>query len=189
MELRAKSAKCSVTRTLALLAAVSCLAPAARAQGERCGVGKDFEFQALEQIKTGVQSEVEDGLQLLKHATEICPSFGDAWYYRSLFERKLGQSPRANYSLDKAKLFGSEAMDSGANPFVLSAPPRPGENKLPSLRNKWALVVGISACTTPPRTPRILPPRWSIPRSDGSLPPTCMCWAKRRSPRGTLKKS
>ncbi len=144
MELWPKSVKCSVTRALALLAAISCLAPAALAQGERCGVGKDFEFQALEQIKTGVQSEVEDGLQLLKHATEICPSFGDAWYYRSLFERKLGQAPRANYSLDKAKLFGSEAMDSGANPFVLSAPPRPGETKLPALRNKWALVVGIS---------------------------------------------
>lgn len=129
---------------LLLLALASCLVPAACAQSERCGVGKDFEFQALEQIKSGAQSEVEDGLQLLKHATEICAGFGDAWYYRSLFERKLGQTPKANYSLDKAKLFGSEAMDSGANPFVLSAPPKPGENNLPPLRNKWALVVGIS---------------------------------------------
>ena len=63
-------------------------------QSERCGVSKDFEVQALEQIKTGTTSEVEDGLQLLKHATETCASFGDAWYYRSLFERKLGQAPR-----------------------------------------------------------------------------------------------
>jgi uncharacterized caspase-like protein len=119
-------------------------APAARAQGERCGVSKDFEVQALEQIKTGAAPEVEDGLQLLKHATEVCASFGDAWYYRSLFERKLGQTPKANYSLDKAKLFGSQAMDDGANPFVLAAPPRAGETKLPPVRNKWALVVGIS---------------------------------------------
>jgi len=83
-------------------------------------------------------------LQLLKHATEVCASFGDAWYYRSLFERKLGQAGKANYSLDKAKLFGSQAMDDGSNPFVLSAPPRPGETKLPPVQNKWALVVGIS---------------------------------------------
>ena len=123
---------------------ISRLAPSAQAQGERCGVSKDYEVQALEQIKTGAASEVEDGLQLLKHATEVCASFGDAWYYRSLFERKLGQIPKANYSLDKAKLFGSQAMDGGANPFVLAAPPRPGETKLPPLRNKWALVVGIS---------------------------------------------
>jgi caspase domain-containing protein len=123
---------------------ISSLAPAARAQGERCGVSKDFEVQALEQIKTGAAPEVEDGLQLLKHATEVCASFGDAWYYRSLFERKLGQVPKANYSLDKAKLFGSQAMDDGANPFVLAAPARPGETKLPPVRNKWALVVGIS---------------------------------------------
>jgi hypothetical protein len=100
--------------------------------------------QALEQIKTGATPEVEDGLQLLKHATEVCASFGDAWYYRSLFERKLGQVPKANYSLEKAKLFGSQAMDDGANPFVLAAPPRPGETNLAPVRNKWALVVGIS---------------------------------------------
>src|SRR3984957_10127371 len=138
------SAKNSGTKFFLLLLVISAVAPSARAQGDRCGVSKDLELQALEQIKTGAQSEVEDGLQLLKHATEVCASFGDAWYYRSLFERKLGQTPKANYSLDKAKLFGSQAMDDGANPFVLAAPPRPGETKLPPVRNKWALVVGIS---------------------------------------------
>ena len=138
------SVKFSWRTGVLLLLVVFARVPAARAQGERCGVAKDYEVQALEQIKTGVQSEVEDGLQLLKHATETCASFGDAWYYRSLFERKLGQTPKANYSLDKAKLFGSDAMTSGANPFVLAAPMRPGENKLPPMRNKWALVVGIS---------------------------------------------
>jgi len=139
-----QSLKFSRGKALTLLLSIFTLALAARAQGERCGVSKDYEVQALEQIKTGANSEVEDGLQLLKHATETCASFGDAWYYRSLFERKLGQTPKANYSLDKAKLFGSEAMNDGANPFVLAAPPRPGENKLPPVRNKWALVVGIS---------------------------------------------
>jgi uncharacterized caspase-like protein len=129
---------------LGSLLLVSSVAPVVRAQGERCGVSKDFEVQALEQIKTGAAPEVEDGLQLLKHATEVCASFGDAWYYRSVFERKLGQVPKANYSLEKAKLFGSQAMDDGANPFVLAAPPRPGETNLAPVRNKWALVVGIS---------------------------------------------
>jgi hypothetical protein len=132
-------------RTLTFfLLLLSLPAATTHAQGEKCGVSKDFEVQALEQIKTGATPEVEDGLQLLKHATEVCASFGDAWYYRSLFERKLGQTPKANYSLDKATLFGSQAMDDGANPFVLAAPPRPGEAKLPPVRNKWALVVGIS---------------------------------------------
>ncbi len=139
-----QSAKDVWKTILALSLFVFSVAPLAHAQGERCGVSKDFEVQALEQLKTGADSEVEDGLQLLKHATEVCASFGDAWYYRSLFERKLGQIPKANYSLDKAKLFGSQAMDDGANPFVLAAPPKPGETNLPPLRNKWALVVGIS---------------------------------------------
>ncbi len=131
-------------RLACLLVVVFCVSLAARAQGERCGISKDFEVQALEQIRTGAISEVEDGLQLLKHATEVCASFGDAWYYRSLFERKLGQGAKADYSLGKAKLFGSPAMNDGANPFVLAAPVRSGEAKLAPLRNKWALVVGIS---------------------------------------------
>src|ERR1700691_601763 len=90
-----------------LLLFVTAAVPPVQAAGDRCGVSKDFEVQALEQIKTGAQSEVEDGLQLLKHATEVCDSFGDAWDYRSLFERKLAQTPKATYSLDKPKLFGS----------------------------------------------------------------------------------
>jgi uncharacterized caspase-like protein len=144
MEVSLQPAKNFGTKTLFLLLFVSGAASLAHAQGERCGVSKDFEVQALEQIKTGATSEVEDGLQLLKHSTEVCASFGDAWYYRSVFERKLGQVPKANYSLDKAKLFGSQAMDDGANPFVLAAPARPGETKLAPVRNKWALAVGIS---------------------------------------------
>jgi len=63
--------------------------------------------QALEQIKTGSREEVEDGLQLLKHANEQCTSLGDAWYYRSLFERKLGHAPLADYSLKNAQMLGA----------------------------------------------------------------------------------
>ena len=111
---------------------------------ERCGVGKDYMVQALEQIKTGSREEVENGLQLLKHANEQCTSLGDAWYYRSLFERKLGHAPLADYSLKKAQMFGSEAMDQKADPFSLAAPQVPGEKVSPIVHDKWALVIGIN---------------------------------------------
>jgi hypothetical protein len=114
------------------------------AQGEKCGAAKDLVVQGLEQIKIATQSEIADGLQLLKHATEVCPTYGDAWYYRSLFEAKLGRNSNATYALGKAKLFGSDAMNEGANPFVLAAPLQPGRTELSPVREKWALAVGIS---------------------------------------------
>jgi hypothetical protein len=128
----------------ALAAGLCCLfASCAFAQDERCGAGKDLVVQALEQIKTGADSEVEDGLQLLKHANEICPSLGDGWYYRSLFERRLGRTDKAKYALSKAKLFDSEKMAEGANPFVLATTPISGDTANHPVREKWALVVGI----------------------------------------------
>jgi hypothetical protein len=105
-------------------------------------LAKDFMVQALEHIKTGATNEVEDGLQLLKHANEQCASFGDAWYYRSLFEQRLGQATKAKYSLGKAKIFGSEAMDQGLDPFTLASA-EPSGTAGPT-QEKWALVIGIS---------------------------------------------
>lgn len=118
----------------------------ARPQGERCGAAKDFVNQALEQIKSGGNSEIENGLQLLKHANELCTSLGDAWYYRSIFEKKLGRDKNSTYALEKARLFTSEAMTDQRNPFILAAPAPPpgGASELPPLREKWALAVGIS---------------------------------------------
>src|SRR5260370_12575913 len=86
---------------------------------ERCGLAKDFMVQALEHIKTGATNEAEDGLQLLKHANEQCPSLGDAWYYRSLFERKLNQPAKPNYSLATARMSGSLTLDQFFTPFLL----------------------------------------------------------------------
>src|ERR1700733_3975937 len=94
--------------------------PNGAAAQDQCNLAKDLVVQGLERVKTGTNDEVGDGLQLLKHATEVCISSGDAWYYRSLFENKLGQAAKAKYSLDKAKTFGSEAMDEGADPFRLA---------------------------------------------------------------------
>lgn len=142
---------------LAVLATAS-----ARAQEERCGAGKDLVVQALERVTPGSSDDAfEDALQLLKHAVSTCSELGDAWYYRSLVEQRLGHANLAQYSLEKAKMFGSEAMQLGSNPFVLATPParsraltaNASQGNAPSqggpavagpVQQKWALVVGIS---------------------------------------------
>jgi uncharacterized caspase-like protein len=110
---------------------------------ERCGVAQDLVVQALENLKTSAApADVADGIQLLKQAVLGCPTLGDAWYYRSLFETKLGHQQLASFALRQAKLTTSPAMDSGLNPFQLAAPP---ELKQPvgPVHQKWALVVGV----------------------------------------------
>jgi hypothetical protein len=118
-------------------------APTSGAQ-ERCGASKDLMFQALERVSSGSNAEAENGLQLLKHANALCPTLGDAWYYRSLFEQKL-HTQKSDYALSKARLLGSEAMDERLDPFHLVANAPAAENKAPAgpPRQKWALVIGI----------------------------------------------
>ena len=124
---------------------------------ERCGAGKDLMVRALERVGTkSSPSEIEDGIQLLKHATEECSTLGDAWYYRSLFERKLGHASQADYALKKAQFNGSEAMDQKLDPFHLSAPPEPFGGDLfhhqtvpRPVHDKWALVIGVSTFRDP----------------------------------------
>jgi hypothetical protein len=153
------------SRTALLVFALSALLlqnPRALSQGARCGAGRDLVVQALERItpQSG-NSAFEDALQLLKHAVSECSELGDAWYYRSLVEQRLGHTALAKYALDKARLTGSEAMDQGLNPLVLSTPASRGmslegeETKAPAappvplgpVRQKWALVVGIGRFT------------------------------------------
>lgn len=128
-------------------------------EDDRCGAGKDLVVQALERVSP--QSEngaFEDALQLLKHAVSECGELGDAWYYRSLVEQRLGHDALAKYAMEKAHFLGSEAMEEGLNPLVLSTPGRRGlgveegtaeapvkvATRLGPVRQKWALVVGIS---------------------------------------------
>jgi uncharacterized caspase-like protein len=99
-------------------------------------------FQALERIRKGASAEAENGVQLLKDATDLCPGFGDAWYYRSLFERKLSHIPKADFALKRARMLGSEAMDQGLDPFTLAT--NPGAALSSRVHDKWALVIGIS---------------------------------------------
>ena len=133
----------------------------AQAQDERCGEGKDLVVQALERVRpTSSNDAYEDALELLKQAVETCSELGDAWYYRSLVEQRLGHTGLAQYSLQKAQMFGSEAMQEGLNPFVLATPPAarglianaPAAGQPPPgtpavagpVQQKWALIIGIS---------------------------------------------
>jgi hypothetical protein len=135
------------------------LCPYAQAQGNgRCGAGKDLVVQALE--RAGPQSstaEFMDALQLLKRASALCSDLGDAWYYRSLVEVKLGHAGLAKFAADQARLVGSEAQEQGLQPFDLATPLLvaargvPMRSALPAAptsaarpAQKWALVVGIS---------------------------------------------
>jgi uncharacterized caspase-like protein len=146
---------------LVLLAAAVCACSPASGQGDRCGAGKDLVVQALERINPqSDNSAFEDALQLLKHAVSECGELGDAWYYRSLVEQRLGHDALAKYAMDKARLTGSEALRDGLNPLVLATPGHRGlmtdsEATTASSPNatapmqpgpvqqKWALVIGI----------------------------------------------
>ena len=95
---------------------------AAAAQG-RCGAGVDLVVQALERMTpSSPTSQLEDANQLLKRAAELCAELGDAWYYRSLVERKLGHAQLADFALRQAQKFPSEANTDHENPFVLASP-------------------------------------------------------------------
>jgi uncharacterized caspase-like protein len=147
---------------LALLAATLFAHPRAAAQGIRCGAGQDLVVQALERITPQSGNDAfQDALELLKHAVSECPELGDAWYYRSLVEKRLGHDALASYAMDKARFNGSEALDDGLNPLVLSTPASrgfetdQGTTLAPAappvhpgpVQQKWALVVGIGQFT------------------------------------------
>ena len=135
--------------------------PRAACQEVKCGAGDDLVVQALERITPQSGNDAFlDALELLKHAVSVCPELGDAWYYRSLVEKRLGHDSLAKYALDKASFNGSEALDQGLNPLVLATPSSRGiPDKAPAadtsappvqpgpVENKWALVVGIGSFT------------------------------------------
>ncbi|MGA7524700.1 MAG: caspase family protein [Acidobacteriaceae bacterium] len=150
---------------LALLVLLTSAA-VARADDDRCGAGKDLVVQALERVRpTSSDDTFEDALELLKHAVSTCAELGDAWYYRSLVEQRLGNTRMAQYSLQKAQMFGSEAMQQGLNPFVLATPsqsrglhgetqergePPPNTPAVAGpVQQKWALVIGIGQFQDP----------------------------------------
>jgi hypothetical protein len=146
-------------RRWALLAVAALAAPGYAQQA--CAVSKDLVVRALELVSaTPSRDQLSNGLLLLKQAEEACDDNGDAWYYRSVFERKLGQG-NPQYSLGKARERNSPALRSQDDPFQLATPARgvqlaPRENagatphstrdnRKPDVSHKWALVIGIAS--------------------------------------------
>jgi len=131
------------------LIALMLLAGATVQAQERCGVGKDLVLQTLERVHPGSNpSTMQDGVELLKHAISTCPTLGDAWYYRSLLERKLGNARLADYALKKAQDNNSQAYQQSLDPFTASTKPNVPPPASP-IHDKWALVVGISTFQQP----------------------------------------
>ncbi len=135
--------------------------PSAGAQG-RCGAGVDLVVQALERMRANASaSDLQDADQLLKRASELCGELGDAWYYRSLVERKLGHAALADFAMRQSQKFPSDASAEQANPFVLATPMMragargvtgggsPGSAPDNSGRpaERWALIIGIGSFT------------------------------------------
>src|SRR6185437_6870447 len=148
----------AVTLIVALTSIAS--APGAQAQSGRCGAGVDLVVQALERMSANASSDqLGDADQLLKRATELCGELGDAWYYRSLVERKLGNTRGADFAARQAQKFPSDASAEQQNPFVLASPlgsravtsngggsaNAGGPSGPPGQR--WALIVGIGNFT------------------------------------------
>ncbi len=144
---------------MAMVALMAMPLACAAADNGRCGAGKDLVVQALE--RAGPQSgasDFEDALQLLKRASAMCGELGDAWYYRSLVEARLGHAGPAKFAADQAKLLGSDALSAGLQPFVLATRVTrrgigvgnfaggigPGTGPTGPVEQKWALVIGIS---------------------------------------------
>jgi uncharacterized caspase-like protein len=132
----------------------------AQAQTGRCGAGVDLVVQALEKMSASAPNDqLQDADQLLKRAAELCGELGDAWYYRSLVERKLGNTRGADFAARQAQKFPSDASAEQQNPFVLASPlgsravtgnGAPGaNNSTPSGApgQRWALIVGIGNFT------------------------------------------
>ena len=153
-------------RLTAIVLSIACAciawAPRANAQG-RCGAGVDLVVQALEKMTaTASNDQLEDADQLLKRAAELCGELGDAWYYRSLVETKLGNPRAATFAMTQALKFPSDASQEQLNPFVLATPVQtansravngpaaaaPGASSGPP-GQRWALVVGIGSFADP----------------------------------------
>lgn len=127
----------------AVLAAATAMHPQ-----ERCGTAQDLVVRALEAVAgPGGDARVGDGLQLVKQAAEECAGLGDAWYYRSVFEQRLGHKNLVKYALDKARLLGSEAMEEGADPFHLAVPTDQHPSRV--VHDKYAVVIGIGKFMSP----------------------------------------
>lgn len=135
-------------RRATLLLIIACWTAAAPLCAQKCGSAMDYVVRARESIQPGLgTTRVEDILQLLKRASTLCPSMGEAWYYRHLAERELGRERQSAYALRKAREYGSDSLTQGVDPFAKASRETASAEPLVAIdsavRQKWALVVGV----------------------------------------------
>jgi hypothetical protein len=108
------------------------------------GAARDLAYQALELLSAqSSKSDVERAISMLKGALDQDPSFGDAYYYRQLCLKRLGENiVRQQLDAKAAERYESEGLRDQRDPFILAVP-RIYEN-LGAVGQKWALVVGVS---------------------------------------------
>jgi hypothetical protein len=132
---------------LALVAATPWLGtahPRAQALGDTMGAARDLVYQALERLSAQATSgDITAASRLLRNALDQEPGFGDAHYYRHLCLRRLNQDAVMQRThLEAAQRYESEALRDKRDPFVLAVPKI--YESLPTVGQKWALVVGVS---------------------------------------------
>ena len=85
--------------------------------------------------------KLRDLLNYVATGTRACRSSGDLWHFRSLLEKQLGKPvSEVEYSVKQAQTYSSVALRNNVNP--LAEVPRGAVP--PYVREKWALLVGVS---------------------------------------------
>ena len=112
--------------------------------GDSIGAARDLVYQALERLSaTATPADITAASRILRNALDQEPSFGDAHYYRYLCLKRLNQDTALQRThLDSAQRYESEALRDKRDPFVLAVPKI--YESLPTIGQKWALVIGIS---------------------------------------------
>jgi hypothetical protein len=130
--------------TLAAAAMIGRTRGAAQDAGDSIGAARDLVYQALERLSANAAAaDVSAASRILRNALDQEPAFGDAHYYRYLCLKRLNlDSVMQRSHLESAQRYESEALRDKRDPFVLAVP-RIYES-LPTIGQKWALVVGVS---------------------------------------------
>jgi hypothetical protein len=145
-----------------ILLAYLCVAPAPALAQTDCKSANEMVAKASGLLQSAVgRDELENIRQLLIRASALCPGNGDAYYHRHRCEKLLGNSSAAEYALKKARDLNSPLVRSAGGEEAKGrahAPSDRPDNKTsggdrdtvsPHVREKWALVVGISRFRNP----------------------------------------
>jgi hypothetical protein len=116
----------------------------AQEPGDTMGAARDLVYQALELLSAhATPADVTAASRILRNALDQEPSFGDAHYYRHLCLKHLNTDAAMQRThMASAERYESEALRDKRDPFVLAVPKI--YESLPTVGQKWALVVGVS---------------------------------------------